>query len=229
MKVSAIAVTFFLLSISHGIVYGQHASVSTNFRMGLPTRAFQQKVETLYFPELSVNALYHIPDLPIQVGGEMAYGRYGTALTKSREVLNGTEQQFRIRRNNNTVSLLGIIRVMPELQSPVRPFVEAQLGAIHAYTRSSVRENRFSEPMASGTELYDWALVRQVGGGVLFAVDKNKETFIELRMSYLRTGSMQFLTKAGATYDEEGQVALSPQKAPFSLLQPGIGVRHIFR
>ncbi|AFL84132.1 hypothetical protein Belba_1520 [Belliella baltica DSM 15883] len=213
---------FFLLSFT---AYSQSEIAGIHINAGIPTGDFQSEVGSMIFPSISVSGSFKIPKTPIFLGGELGYSRYGTAMTRSNNIINGTDQSFRIRRNNNAVYLSGMVRVMPETPFWVRPFVEGQFGGIHAYTRSRVRENRISEPLSSGTELADWALIYQIGGGLMIPLDKNKETFLELRVNYVNTGSMNILTEGDASYNDQGNVTLSPRNTAFHLIQPSIAVK----
>ena len=220
--------TFGLIFLINFTSYSQEGLGGIHFNTGIPTREFTDEVGSLIFPSISANGLYQIPKTPIFVGGEFSYGRYGTEMTRSRNIINGTEQRFRIRRNNNAISLSSVLRIMPETPFWVRPFVEGQIGGIHTYTRSRVRENRISEPLSSGTEVYDWAFIYQLGSGLMIPLDKSNETFIELRVNYLQTGSMDFLTKNDASYNNEGQVTLNTRNAAFQMIQPSIAVKFAF-
>ncbi|MFC0263426.1 hypothetical protein [Fontibacter flavus] len=149
-------------------------------------------------------------------------------MNRNNTIINGAEQRFRIRNNKNMLSLSGVLRFMPETLFWMKPFIEDQLGGMHTYTRSKVRENRLAEPLSSGTEFYDWAGIFQLGGCVLLALNKEKDTFLELRFHYLQTGNMDFLTKEDAKYNELGQVTFSPQNAEFQLLQPKVALKIAF-
>lgn len=216
---------FFLLSFT---AYSQNEIVGVHVNTGIPTGDFQTEVGSMIFPSISVIGLFQVPKTPIFLGGELGYSRYGTAMTRSNNIINGTDQNFRIRRNNNAVYLSGVVRVMPNTLFWVRPFIEGQFGGIHAYTRSRMRENRISEPLSSGTELADWAMIYQLGGGVMIPLEKSKETFIELRVNYVHTGNMNILTKGDASYNDQGNVTLSPRNTAFQMIQPSIAVKFAF-
>ncbi|MCH7397569.1 hypothetical protein MM236_06195 [Belliella sp. DSM 107340] len=216
-----------LFTISH-TAFSQEGFGGINFNAGIPTGDFNAEVGNIVFPSISINGLYKIPKTPIFVGGELGYGRYGTEMTRSSNIINGTEQSFRIRRNNNAVNLTGVVRVMPVTSFLVRPFVEGHFGGIHTYTRSRVRENRISEPISSGTEVYDWATIYQLGGGLMIPLGKGNDTFIELKVNYVQTGNMNILTKNDASYNDQGNVTLSPRNTAFQLIQPSIGVKFEF-
>ena len=117
---------------------------------------------------------------------------------------------------------------MPDFGIGVRPFVEGQLGAIHTYTRSKVRENRLTEPFVAGTEVYNWAHVYQLGGGLMIPLEKGGDTFLELRVNYMQTGVMDFLTSRDASYDAQGAVIPNTRNAAFQMLSPSLAVKFRF-
>ncbi|MBD8489830.1 hypothetical protein IFO69_13815 [Echinicola sp. CAU 1574] len=180
---------------------------------------------TLILPSLGIDILYQIPETPIFIGSALSYGQYGTKLTIDHEIIDGVEQSWRIRRNNNLVTLSGIVRVMPALPGIVRPFIEGQLGGLHTYTRSKVREDRFSEPYSEGTEFYDWAEFWQFGAGMVLTPESWGRLSLELRMDYLHSAITEYLTSKDTSYDSEGAYFFHPRRSPFELLRPGIAVR----
>ncbi|MCH7408770.1 hypothetical protein MM239_05140 [Belliella sp. DSM 111904] len=220
--------SFFLLLLFGTSLKAQNHFGGVHLNGGIATGALQNEVEGLFVPSVSIQGLFRLSSTPIYLGGELGYSRYGSALTRSNSIINGTEQRFRIRRNNNAAYLTGLIRIMPETSFGVLPFVEAQLGGIHTFTRSRVRENRLSEPLSSGTEVYDWALLYQLGGGVMIPLNESRETFLELRVSYINSGEMDILTKQDASYNDQGQVRLNPRRTPFELIQPSVAVKFNF-
>lgn len=221
--------SFFLLLLSLSFsVQAQETLGGIRVNAGLPTADFRSEVDNQWFPSLNLGVLHQLANTPIYVGGEFGYMLYGTAVHRSREVINSTDQRFRIRRNNNAIHLSGVVRVMPDFGIGVRPFVEGQLGAIHTYTRSKVRENRLTEPFVSGTEVYDWAHMYQLGGGLMIPLEKGGDTFLELRVNYMQTGTMDFLTSRDASYDNQGTVTLNTRNAAFQMLSPSLAFKFRF-
>lgn len=216
---------FYLFSLS---TQAQETMVGLRLNSGLPVADFRSEVGNQWFPSINLGFFHQLSNTPIYVGGEMGYMLYGTAMLRNNNVLNGTEQTFRIRRNNNAAHLSGLVRVMPDLNIGIRPFVEGQIGAIHTYTRSKVRENRLTEPIAAGTEVYDWSHIFQIGAGLMVPLEKEGDLFLELRVNYVQTGSMDFLTSRDASYDNQGNVTLSTRNAAFQLLVPSLALKFKF-
>lgn len=208
--------------------FGQQVSGSLQMDAGLAMGEFRHVAGRLIVPQISLNGMYGIPKTPLEIGASIGYGRYGTALTRSRNVFSVVDQNFRIRRNNNLVNLTGVIRMVPDFNIGIRPFLEGQLGVMHTYTRSSVRENRLADPIASGTEKYDWAGIYRLGGGVMVPLTGGKDTFLEFKVLYVNTGEMDYLTKSDAHYSPDGDLGLMVRRSPFTMLQPGISFRYYF-
>ncbi|MCH7402831.1 hypothetical protein ACFOUP_17105 [Belliella kenyensis] len=219
---------FCLLFLCGTSIQAQQHLIGVHLNGGFATGTLQNDTNGLFVPAIGAQGLFKLSTTPIYLGGEFGYGRYGTNMTRSNTVINGTEQRFRIRRNNNVATLTGLMRIMPETSLGIRPFVEAQLGGIHTYTRSRVRENRLSDPLSSGTEVYDWALLYQLGGGVMIPLNESKETFLELRVSYVNSGEMNLLTKQDASYNDQGQVTLTTRRVPFEMIQPSLAIKFNF-
>lgn len=126
------------------------------------------------------------------------------------------------------MTLLGVVRLMPRQDLTFSPFLEAKAGGIHTFTRSNIRENRVSESIASGTEVYDWALIYQIGAGVMRALNSSKDFFVEFKIYYVNTGEMEYLTRRGATYDAHGDLNLRILNSTFQMLQPSVSLRYFF-
>lgn len=208
--------------------HAQQLMGGIHFKPGIPTGDFHQASGINVVSELSAGALYGIKGSPLFIGAELGYGRYGTSVTRRRDIFPGVNQRFRIRRNNNYVNLMGVVRLMPNLNSKFRPFLEGQIGAIHTFTRSRIRENRLADPIASGTEHYDWALLLQAGAGVMVAVNSSRDTFIELKANYVHSGKINYLSRDSATYSEQGELLLAPKRSAFNMIQPSVGVKYLF-
>lgn len=221
---------FVLLSISFTIQKGnaQQLLGGIHLKSGFPTGTFDKESGISVIPEWSASGLHRIKSSPLFIGAELGYGRYGTAVTKRRDLFPGVNQRFRIRRNNNYVNLMGVVRLMPDLNSRYRPFVEGQMGGIHTFTRSRIRENRLADPFASGTEYHDWGVMVQAGAGVMVAVNSTGDTFLELKVNYVNSGDINYLSRDSATYSEQGDLILAPIRSAFNMIQPSFALKYTF-
>ncbi|KEO72326.1 hypothetical protein [Anditalea andensis] len=211
-----------LLYISWGTLSAQGFIGTLNAKGGIPISDFRNTVGNKLVPELSFLTMYQLPEYPILVGLELGYSRYGTHFSKRDDVLGANNQTMRIRRNNNLISLMGVIRLVPEVPTKVKPFLEGQVGAYHPFTGVTIKETVFSEAFVAGTEFYDWALAYQGGGGCFIPI--GKDMFMEFKLNYIYTNRMEYLTKEDATYLPDGEVTFTPRRSSFSMIQPSIGV-----
>jgi len=199
-----------------------------HLKSGIPVGDFKEESGIFAIPELGGSLLYSIAGTPIYLGAEFGYGRYGTAVTRRNDLFPGVNQRFRIRRNNNYVNLMAVVRVMPPMEMRFRPFVEGQLGGIHTFTRSRIRENRLADPIASGTEQYDWAMMVQVGAGMIVALNPSGDTFLEVKVNYVDSGQMDYLSRSSASYLEQGELVLTPKRSGFTMFQPSVAIKFNF-
>jgi hypothetical protein len=211
-----------LMILSCRMAAGQGFIGTVNVKGGIPTGDFRSTAGQIILPEISFLTMYQLREFPILLGLEVGYARYGTHLTKRTDVSGASNQLMRIRRNNNLLSLMGVIRLVPEVNSKIKPFLEGQVGAYHTFTGVNIRETVFSEAFVSGTEFYDWALAYQGGGG--FFIPMGKDTFLEFKLNYILTNRMDYLTKDDAKYLPGGDVEFFPRRSSFNMIQPSIGV-----
>jgi hypothetical protein len=219
--------TFGLFHVLYTSV-AQEISGGITTKVGVPIGDFRAEAGGLLLPQVGIEGLYHLDGTPFHLGLDIAYGRYGTAVHRSNNVFPGVSQNFRIRRNNNFMTFLGVARIKPRQDLTYSPFLEVKGGFIHTFTRSKIRENRVSEPIATGTEVYDWALAYQLGAGVMRALNSSKDLFIEFTLHYVNTGEMEYLSRSGATYEADGSLNLSTSRSPFQMLQPSVALRYFF-
>ncbi|WP_291373793.1 hypothetical protein [Cyclobacterium sp.] len=227
MNVRLLLLVLISISLANSKGNAQQLLGGIHFKSGIPTGDFHQASGITVVSELSAGALYGIKGSPVFIGADLGYGRYGTAVTRRRDIFPGVNQRFRIRRNNNYVNLMGAVRLMPDFDSRIRPFLEGQIGGIHTFTRSRIRENRLADPIASGTEHHDWALMLQAGAGVMVAVNSSRDTFMELKVNYVNSGVINYLTRDSATYNEQGELMLVPKRSGFNMIQPSVGVKYL--
>ena len=213
---------FILLTLTCVTARAQGFIGSANLKGGIPMGDFSRTAGDIIVPEISFLVMYQLRDFPILVGAEYGYARYGTNLSKRDDVLGAVNQTMRVRRNNNLLSLMGVIRLVPEVNAKIKPFFEGQIGVYHPFTKVTIKETAFSDTFAAGTEFFDWGLAYQGGGG--FFIPLGKDTFLEFKLNYVLTNRMDYLTKEDAVYLPDGEVEFFPRRSSFHMLQPGIGV-----
>jgi hypothetical protein len=104
-------------------------------------------------------------DTPIMIEADIGYLKYGTE--NHREYFNDTipEISLDVKTTNNILMLHGFARVQPQ-QGPVRPYFEGLYGFKYLFTRTSIIDNWYDEPIASSTNYSDLAGSWGLGAGV---------------------------------------------------------------
>lgn len=65
----------------------------------------------------------------------------------------------------------------------------------------------------------------QVGAGILVPLNSTRDTFLEVKLNYVDSGQMDYLTRNSASYIEPGELVLSPKRSGFNMLQPSVALR----
>ena len=194
---------------------------------GIPVRELRDKVGHIVFPEYTFVTLYTFPYQPIEVGLSIGYGIYGTKLEKRTDLYQGFTDEFRLRRNNNLLTLMGVFRYNPEVSWKVQPFLEAQAGANYFYTRFKIRESRFEDPIEEGMDFKAWVMAFRFGGGIKIPF-KNKDLgFLEFKVLYHDSGPVEYLRRQDTRYLPDkgtGEFVYTPQRSTINMIQPGIGL-----
>ena len=195
------------------------------FNGGMPVRDLQNKVGTLFFPELNLAGYYQAPFKPIEVGINLGYSIYGKQVERRNDLFASSNQDLRIRRNNNLLTFMGVFRYTFELDARVIPFIEVQMGANYFYTRYKIRETRFAEPFEQGRDFSDWVLGYRGGGGIKIPFKNPQKGYSEIRLLYHESGPVSFLRRQDTSFDPNTRTFdYHPTRSPFQLLQLGFGV-----
>lgn len=218
-----VSITFLCVSVlnAQDILFGIQANA------GIPVRELKEKVGNIVFPEYTFVTLYSFPYRPIEVGLSIGYGIYGTKLEKRTDLYQGFTDEYRLRRNNNLLTLMGVFRYNPEVSWKFQPFLEAQAGANYFYTRFKIRESRFEEPVEEGMDFKAWVMAFRFGGGIKIPF-KNKDLgYFEFKVLYHDSGPVDYLRKQDTEYQPDkgdGEFVYSPQRSTINMVQPGIGL-----
>ncbi|MCH7410508.1 hypothetical protein MM239_13965 [Belliella sp. DSM 111904] len=200
------------------------------YKHGIATGDFASTAGNIQTPEFAIYTNYQIPNQPVEIGISIGYGIYGTSLEKRNDLYVGYNDELRLRRNNNLLSLAGVFRFFPQVYGKVFPFVEAQLGGIHAYTRYKIREKPTTEPIENEGDLGSWARMSQIGGGLFIPLGEKIKGNLELRLMYQHTSPLDYLTKGDVRYEpdpdgvQNGQFIYNVRRSPLNMIQPSVGI-----
>ena len=136
----------------------------------------------------------------------------------------------RIRVDVSTTNYILPLSIGPELMwptGPVRPYVNAGLGAQVFWTESSVSgSNDVDETFASTTNQSDWTSTWVAGGGVFLPVSAGKATVsIDLGVQYVAGGRAQYLRPGSIQDITDTQVSITPLESTTHMALVHVGVR----
>ncbi|MEX2511992.1 MAG: hypothetical protein WD398_03720 [Cyclobacteriaceae bacterium] len=66
------------------------------------------------------------------------------------------------------------------------------------------------------------------GPGVMVAMNASRDSFLELKVSYVDSGQMDYLTRNSASYSELGDLLLTLKQSGFNMIQPFLAVKYFF-
>jgi hypothetical protein len=215
----------FLLWLSLEAASAQIFYSGIHLQAGIPLRELQNKADGIIFPEVVWSGLYQLPNKPLEIGLGLGYGVYGSNLEIRNDLYAGQNDRFRLRRNNNLLTIMGMLRFVPYVESKIQPFMEAQLGGAYMYTRFKIREHWYLEPVEQGLDQDDWTLAYRFGGGIKIPFKKPENGHFEIRVLYQESSPVSFLRKQDTEYlpqQGDGEFSYSPQRSPLFMIQPGI-------
>ncbi|MFD2202215.1 hypothetical protein [Shivajiella indica] len=220
-----IAILLFLLPLAGK---SQFFGLGFQTNLGIPVLDLRDEVGGLVFPEFNTLGIYKFTTIPIEVGLSVGYGVYNTSLEKRRDLYPGYNDELRLRRNNNLLTVMGMFRYFPEVKrTAILPFIEIQAGANYFYTRYKIRESRFDDPIEEGRDFSDWVAALRFGGGLKIPFKKAESGYFEFKILYHESGKVEFLRKNDTQYlpdQGDGEFVYSPISSQIKMIQPGIGV-----
>ena len=173
---------------------------------------------------MNLEGAYRVPETPIFVGAAFFYGLHDTSLDKN-SYIDGSGQTMRVRTNHNHINANGFVRIQPDINFPVRPYVEGLAGMNWLYTREKVRPRRFAEVFDAYSLQGSSAFFYGAGGGVTIPIPYTIVQ-IDLRAQYLRGGRMQYLRPDDISWDPvNDQLSLSPRSSISDMLLFRLGVQ----
>ncbi len=186
----------------------------------------REDVRGFFYPSVSGFLLYEFETNPLQIGVDFGYGIYGTDLEKRTDLFAGSNDELRLRRNNNIITGMLVMRYLPLLNTKYTPFIEAQFGGNYLYTRYKIRATIDEEAFEAGTEHTQWALAYRFGAGVQFPADWwDQNIKFEIKTTYQSSNEIQFLTRGDVIYlPDEGVFDYQLQRGQLQFLTFSVGI-----
>lgn len=151
-----ILITLFFLVFGY-TANAQFWSAGGHFNGGFSQGKLKDETNGLFIPTLSGIFLYEARTAPVQVGFELGYGIYGSKLEKRKDYYQGFNDELRLRRNNNILTGMAVMRYQTNPLGKTHHFIEAKFGANYLYTRYKIRETMFSEEaLESDKDFENW-------------------------------------------------------------------------
>ncbi len=175
------------------------STLGFNFHGFLPTGELREDSPEIWGGGFGLDLAVQIKQSPIHLGAQFGFTRYGS------EVREGDHGSFlgdvRVRRNNEITYGLGLLRVKPPINNNFQPYLDFYSGLSYIYTRSSIREDAFSEPFERSLDFDDIAFNYGAGAGIEFFLNE----FVSFDFSFkaLKGSRPKYLTPRSVTYDAE--------------------------
>jgi hypothetical protein len=210
----------------------QFWSAGGHFNGGFAQGKLKDETNGLFIPTISGIFLHEAQTIPIQVGFELGYGIYGSKLEKRTDYYQGFNDELRLRRNNNILTGMAVMRYQTNPLGNIRHFMEAKFGANYLYTRFKIRDSIVSdEVIESGKDHESWTLAYSFGTGIQIPIPSNPGLFLEIKGNYQTGNSLRFLTKGDVTYVPEsgggGTFDYHYRRAPMENLVFSVGLVYI--
>lgn len=224
---------FFLGGIGLFPLYGQNFSFGLSFQGGFPQGGFKNNVESNGFGVDGIVA-YSLPASPVAVGLDLGFITYGKVRRTEPFSPNIPEVLVDVKTTNNIFNSHLFVRAEGR-NGILRPYIDGLLGLNYLFTRSSVEEQSFDEPIASTTNFDDVAFSYGVGTGMKIKLAKSidDETgkvsrwFLDLKARYLLGGEAEYLREGGLR-NVNGSLVIDPSFSRTDLFTIGIGFSVLF-
>ena len=236
---SRLLLFFVTLAVWWGIgshsAFAQRAEVGGNFLLGLPQNEFRDNVIDKG-AGLSGNLGGFIENSPVMIGVDIGFLNYGSEGRE--EIFSETipDVTVDVRTTNNILMLHGFVRIQPQKGS-LRPYVEGLYGFKYLFTRTTIRDNWFEDPIASSTNFDDLAASWGLGTGVDIKIWEgrrrgrhHKACDISLNLStrYLWGSKAEYLKEGSITREPDGTLTYSVYRSRTDMLVPQFGLRFRF-
>lgn len=195
--------------------------------LGVPTGAFAKQVQTVGYGG-AVAIFAHVGRTPLQLGVEVGGLVYG--VERRREPFSTTIPDVTV--SVHTTNNIGLGHVVVRLAPPaarVQPHIDALFGGKYLFTRTTIRSDHASDPVAASTNFDDgaWSYGAGAGLNVLLFEGMLGDRFGSVRMNlgvrYLFGSEAQYL-KRGSIRRVDGKVEYDVLRSRTDVVIPQAGV-----
>jgi hypothetical protein len=212
--------------------FAQNYDLGGDFLIGLPQNEFRDKMDEVGYG-FSGHIGYFIGDTPIMIGGDIGYLNYGTE--KRWEPFSETipDVIVEVKTTNNILMLHGFVRVQPQ-EGALRPYGEGLFGFKYLFTRTSIEEEFYGQPIASYTNFDDLAGSWGLGAGIDILLWESWpkpakggifDVSLNLSARYLWGSEAEYLKKGSVRIEPDGRVSYDVLRSKTHMLVPQAGIR----
>ncbi|HXK60011.1 MAG TPA: outer membrane beta-barrel protein [Acidobacteriota bacterium] len=225
---AALAVGLILVSALQSAA-AQNFDAGVDFIVALPQNEFRDNIDDEGYG-VSGHFGYFIGESPLMVGVDFGYLNYGTSRRFVPLSPDIPEVTLRVETSNNILLVHGFLRLQPQ-QGAIRPYVQGLFGLKYLFTRSSVLDDFFGDPIFSSTNFDDLAGSWGVGTGLDIRLWENHrrrgvaDVSLHLGANYLWGAEAEYLRKGSILRDPDGNVTFLVFRSPTPILVPTAGVR----
>lgn len=215
--------TLFLLLLVTA-AYGQ-STLGFNFYSFLPSGELKNDAPDIWGGGFALEGAGNIRQSPLYIGGQLDLTRYGSEL---RAGYHGPDLgDIRLRKNFEMARLLGLVRLKPDCGIQFYPYFDFLIGPTYVYTRSTLRDDFFSEAFDRYFDFDDFTVSYGFGAGVEFFIDD--DLILDLSFKSMTTGRIEYLTPSTVRYNSsEGFYDLGINSSSFDNLNFGFGLKVLF-
>ena len=203
------------------------AVINGNLQVGIPLDEFADNLDALGFGAGGLLA-FRIKNSPIYAGIELSGMIYDSQTDRYSVNIGGFIEEYDLRTSNSIFLGHFLLRIMPDIDFPVKPYIDGMIGTKNLYTRTKLIDINDVEPdEQSRIEEGDWAFSYGGAFGLQISISKKDNAFLDLRCAYLPGTNASYLVRREADETvsyEEPIDAFERKNSATLLLMPQIGV-----
>ncbi|NUO01849.1 MAG: hypothetical protein HUU01_14685 [Saprospiraceae bacterium] len=201
-----------------------------NFQLGIPQQDFKENLDRIGIGGGGL-LLFQLGKMPLYAGAEFSGMSYDRESNDYVVNVGGFLKDYELRTSNSIFMMHGMLRVQPNINGPVRPYIDGMVGTKNLYTRTRLIEeddngNPDDNQEESRIERGDWAFSYGGALGIQFDVSRSQGILLDLRCAFLPGGNATYLVRKpgdNVNYDEPID-AFEEKSSPTTLLMPQIGL-----
>ncbi len=207
-----------------------HAFLNGNFQLGIPQQGFKENLDQVGIGGGGL-ILFQLGKMPLYAGAEFSAMSYDRETADYAVNVGGFIKGYELRTSNSIFLMHGMFRVQPNINGPIRPYIDGMMGTKNLYTRTRLTEkdnngNTIEDSEDSRVERGDWAFSYGAALGIQFDVSRSQGIYLDLRCAYLPGGNASYLVrKPGENVNYDDPIdAFEEKSSPTTLLMPQIGL-----